>query len=225
MKTLLTALILTFAMSGVVIADQSERPVTGRSFQFKHKDAERAAAAIRPLLSADGSVSIQSSNNTLMVTDRPEVIRNVAAALEKYDVPGQSFRVSVRLVAASRGSGTPRVPEELKEISAKLSGVLKFNAFEKLGEMTITASEGAPVSIDQLAQNYRSDFRVGEYDPASDSIRLNDFRVQRRENGAAATPLPRTSLNLKIGQTVIVGASKLPDSDKALMIVLVAERN
>lgn len=201
--------------------------LTARTFQFKFKNADRAAAVIKPLMSGEGSISIQPSSNTLVVTDRAENVRSIVAALEKFDSPAQSFKVAVKLVAASRAAA-PSVPVELKDVSAKLSGVLKFNAFEKLGELNAEAKEGEPVVADQFAPGYRAEFKIGEYDPATDTVRLNEFRLQRLQGDPKASnevvQLLKTSLNLKLGQTVILGASKLPQSDRALMIVVVAKR-
>ena len=82
--------------------------------------------------------------------------------------------------------------------------------------------------VEQLAPGFRADFRMGEYDPASDSVRVNDFRLQRvqgdAKSGADVQQLLKTSLNLKIGQMVMLGASRQPQSDRALMLVVTSKR-
>lgn len=228
LKQLMTFLCALLISTTLAFAEpDAQSGLTARTFQFKFKNAERAAAVIKPLMSGDGSLSIQPSSNTLVVTDRTENIRGIVAALEKFDTPAQAFRVEVKLVAASR-SATPAVPAELRDVSAKLSGVLRFNAFEKLGELNAEAKEGDPVVVEQFAPGYRAEFRVGEYDPATDTVRVNDFKLQRVQgdgkSSAEVTQVLKTSLNLKLGQTVILGASKLPQSNRALMLVVIAKR-
>ena len=64
---------------------------------------------------------------------------------------------------------------------------------------------------------------IGEFDPASDSIKVTDFRLSKLQ-GDQVTSLLKTTLNLRLGQTYIVGATKTPQSQRALMIVLIARR-
>lgn len=193
------------------------------SFRLQHKATERAASVIEPLMSADGTVSIQPSTRTLVVTDRPENIKAIRAALDRYDAPPQPFVLTLKLVSASRSSAPSPVAPDLREVAAKLGGVLRFNNFEKLGELRVSAREGSPIIGQTLAPDYRADFVLGEWDPASDTIRVESFDLRRGSNGQL-DPVLKTTLNLKVGQTVVLGASRDPNSQKALMLVAVATR-
>src|SRR5437762_846987 len=74
MKRVLMMFLVLLFTTGVVRAEPTEgaKSVSVRTFQFKFKDADRAAAMIKPLLSIDGSMSIQPSANSLVVTDHPD---------------------------------------------------------------------------------------------------------------------------------------------------------
>lgn len=204
--------------------DGGARALNVRAFSFKFKDADKAAAAIKPLMSAEGSISIQPGSNSLVVTDHSENLKQIAAALAQFDAPARSFKLVVRLVSAARLESGARVPDQLKDIAPKLA-MLRFNSLEDLGTVDVEGKEGEPGVID-LASGYRADFRFGEYDAASDSIKVNDFHLSRLSGAQKdqLTSLLKTSLNLKVGQTVILGASKVPQSQHALMIVLLAKR-
>jgi hypothetical protein len=191
------------------------------TFSFKYKDAAKAAEMIKPLMSSEGSVSIQGSSNALVVTDRAENLKAITKALTDFDVPPQPFRVIVRLVGAGRAQGEARVPEEDKDIAPKL-GMLGFNSLEDLGSADVTGREGDP-GIVTLPSGYRADFKFGDYDPASDSLKVSDFHLSKQQ-GDQLTQLLKTTLNLRIGQTYIVGATKNAQSQRALMIVLVARK-
>ena len=220
--------ILIFAMvlsSGAALADvETARPLTVRSFQVKYKDASKAAAAIKPLISSDGSVSIQPSTNSLVVTDRPENVREVAAMLARFDTAAQPFKLRIRIVSAGRTDGSARVPESLRDVAPKLT-VLRFNSFDDLGDATAQGKEGDP-GIVELSSGYRADFKFGELDPATDSIRVADLKLSRLEGAKKdqLTPLLKTSLNIKLGQTVILGVARDPQSQRALIIVLSVTR-
>ncbi|HXG57802.1 MAG TPA: secretin N-terminal domain-containing protein [Thermoanaerobaculia bacterium] len=211
---------------GAALADAGEaRPLSVRTFQFKHKEADRAAAIIKPLISGEGSMSIQPATNALVVTDHPDNLQQVAAVLAEFDAPPRPVTLSFRLVGASRAaSNAPPVPEELRDVASKLS-MLKFNAFENLGEANVQGREGEPGLI-ELPSGYRAEFQFGEYDPASHTIKLNNFRVSKLQGSGRDQQLVQlynATLNVKPGQTLIVGASK-PQGNRSLMIVVLARR-
>ena len=227
LKRVLLMISMLLALCGAVFAEPAAAAADGkpglavRTFTFKFKQADKAAAAIKPLLSTDGSMSIQPSTNSLVVTDRGDNMKAVAKMIGDFDKEPQSFRLYVRIVGASRVEGTPKIADDLKDVARKLA-ILPYNAFESVGEATILGKEGDPGLID-MQSGYRADFKFGEYDPASDSLKLGDFSLARLE-GDKLTPMMKTSLNLKLGQTVIIGVTKDAQSQRALMIVVTAKR-
>jgi hypothetical protein len=224
MKRSLVLCSVLLMMTGVAFADDAAagaKSLSVRTFSFKYKDADKAAAMIKPLMSSEGSVSMQASTNALVVTDRPENLKAINKALTEFDQPPQAFRIIVRLIGASHVEGGPRVKDETKDIAPKL-GMLGFNSLEDLGSADVAGREGDP-GIVNLASGYRADFKFGEYDPASDSVQISDFKLSKQQSDQL-TPLLKTTLNLRIGQMYIVGATKTPKSPRALMIVLVARK-
>jgi hypothetical protein len=223
-KTGLIAAIL-FLICGIASAEPKagDKPLSVRTFTFQYKQADKAAAIIKTLVSGEGSMSIQPSSNALQVTDRAENLREIAKALAQFDAPAKDFRLYVRLVSAGRVADPPKVKDELADVARKLS-MLRYNTFDSVGEANVEAKEGSPGSIDMTG--YRAEFKLGEYDPTTDSIKVHDFQLSKFQGAQKdqLTSLLKTTLNLGIGQTYIVGASKAPESQHALMIVLVARR-
>ena len=202
-------------------APDAAKALTVRTFTFKYKDADKAASVIKPLLSTDGTMSIQPGTKSVVVTDRAENLKAVARAISDFDVAPQTFRLSVRIVSAGRVTGeAPKVPDDLKDVAPKLS-MMRYNALESAGQAEFEGKEGDP-GIVEMATGYRADFKLGEYDPASDSIKVG-FHLSRLQKDQLASLLT-TTLNLRLGQTFIVGATRTPGSQRALMIVLVAHR-
>jgi hypothetical protein len=213
-----------FAEPAAAAAADAKPALAVRTFTFKFKQADKAAAAIKPLLSKEGSMSIQPSTNSLVVTDRAENLKSVAKLIGDFDKAPQSFRLYLRIVGAARVEGTPKIADDLKDVARKLA-ILPYNSYESVGEATIQGKEGDPGLID-MQTGYRADFKFGEYDPASDSIAVNDLQISKLTGAQKdqLTSLLKTSLNLTIGQSYILGASRAPQSQRALMIVLVARR-
>ena len=225
MKRVMVFLLVLALGAGAAFADDAaEKSLSVRTFQFKHKQAEKAAALIKSLMSSEGSIAIQAGTNALIVTDQAENMKKISAALKDYDAPPQAFRLSLRLIAAGRGEGTARVPADLRHVAPNLT-MLGFTSFEKLGEADVTGREGDPGILD-MSNGYRAEFKFGEYDLASDSIKVSDLKILRLDGPQKdqMTQVLKTSLNLKVGQTFILGASKVPQSQRALMIVVAAER-
>src|ERR1051325_9481562 len=220
----LTTIVLTllFLVSASAFGDdaaEAGKSLTVRTFQFKFKKAENAAAVIKPLMSEDGTISIRA--NSLVVTDLPQNLKKIAAALDEFDAEAQPFRLSVRIVSAARAAASEaRVPAELKDVASKLA-LLRYNALDNVGSAEVLGKEGETGQVDLTG--YRADFKFGEYDPASDSINVSDFRLSRLE-GDVLSPMMKTTLNLKLGQTVIISAQKGAQSNRALMIVFTAKR-
>jgi hypothetical protein len=221
-KRVLLALLMLCSVWVSVSADtlpaeagaRADQALTVKTFQFKHKDADRAAAVIKPLMSSDGSLSIQPSTN------RAENLKSIAAALDKFDTPPQAFKLSVRLVSASRATAPVRTPEALKDVSTKLT-ILPFNNFEVLGSAVLEGKEGEPGLL-ELETGYRADFKWGDYDAASDSVQIGDLKLSRLQ-GDQLTQLLKTTMNLKVGQTVVFGAGK-PQGARALLLILAVKR-
>ena len=220
MKRLTICFVALFLLASPAFADAAPaegKSLTVRAFQFKHKSAERAAAAIKSLRGAEGSVSI--TNEALVVTDTPENLKKIAAKLAEFDVPPQPFRLNIRLVSAARAP-QGRVADEVKDIAPKLA-LLRFNVLDNVGSAEVVGQEGQPGLVD--LDGYRADFKFGEYDASSDSIQLGDLKVSRL-NGDQLDQLLKTTLNLKLGQTVILSATRDANSGRALMIVVSARR-
>ena len=227
LKSLLFVFLSSLLLAGSALAASPDagRALSVHTFAFKFKDAEKAAGVIKSMISTDGSMSIQPASNSLVVTDRAENLKTITKALLDFDTEAQLFRLSVRIISASRVEGNaPRVPGDLKDVAQKLA-LFRYNSFENSGEANVVGKEGDAGIVD-MATGFRADFRFGEYDPASDSIKVNDFHLSRLQGPQKdqLTSLLKTSLNLRLGQTYIVGATKAPQSQRALMIVLVAHR-
>lgn len=221
MKRLLMNLMALLLVSATALADTADvgKTLSVRTFQFRNKQADKAAGVIKPLMSADGSMSIQPAANSLIVTDHPENMKRIGEALAQFDRPATPLMLSVRLVGASRGAEA-KVDPVLNDIASKLA-LLRYNVLENLGSADAGGKEGEPGQIE--LEGYRAEFKFGEYDPATDTVKVADFRLARLEDEQLTTLL-KTTLNLKIGQTVIIGATKQPQSQKALMLVVTAKR-
>lgn len=222
MKRVLILLTLCLFAAGAAVAEPAgdAKALNVKTFQFKFKDADKAAAIIKPLMSPEGSMSIQPTANALVVTDRADKMKAITDALASFDTPPHAVKLSLRLVGAGRSETPTKVPIEMREIGTKLA-VLRYNAIEDLGNANVEGHEGQPTTID-LQNGYRVDFKFGEYDPSSDSIKLDDFRLSKVDK-EQLTQVYQATFNLKVGQTLMFGATKTA-GQRAIFLVFNARR-
>jgi len=220
MKRILILMMALF-LATAAFADAADvgKTLTAKTFVFKYKQADKAANVIKSMLSAEGSMSIQPTANSLVVTDLAANMKKITTALATFDAPAQALKLSIRLVSASRGAES-KVDPAVTDVASKLA-LFRYNVLESVGAAQADGREGQPGVV--TINGYRADFRFGEYDPASDSVQVVDFKLFRAE-GDQLAPMLKTTLNLKLGQTVIIGAAKQPQSQRALMIVVTAQR-
>ncbi len=220
---LLALLVAVSAAQAEPPAPDTAKALSVRTFTFKYREADKAAGVIKPLLSADGTISIQPGTKSIVVTDRADNLKAVAKAIDDFDRPPQSFRLTVRLVSAARVSAdTAKVGEDLRDVAPKLA-MLRYNSLENAGRADFQGKEGDP-GILEMPTGYRAEFKLGEYDPASDSIKVSELHLSRLQKDQLEPLLKPISLNLRLGQTYMVAATRTPESQRALMIVLVAHR-
>ena len=223
MKRFLFGVMALLLVSASALAEAADvgKALRVQTFQFKYKQADKAAAAIKPLLSSEGSMSIQPSANSLIVTDLPANLKKIEAAIADFDAPARQFRLAVRLVSAGRApDGEKRMDPSLNDVAPNFD-LMRYNVLDRVGTTEMTGKEGDPGLLE--LGTYRADFRFGEWDPASDSLKVSDFRMLRHE-GETLAPLMKTTLNLKLGQTVIIGVTRDVKSQRALFIILTATR-
>src|SRR4051812_14438967 len=165
MMFLVALLVAASAMQAAPPAPDAAKALTVRTFTFKYKDAEKATGVIKALLSPEGTISIQPGTKSLVVTDSADNLKAVAKAVADFDVPPQTFHLSVRLVSAGRvAAEAAKISDELKDVAPKLA-MLRYNALESAGQAEFEGKEGDP-GIVEMPTGYRADFKLGEYDPA-----------------------------------------------------------
>lgn len=223
MKRVFFLILIALLATGAAVAEPAAaagKALPSKTFQMKFKAVESAAALIKPLLSSEGSVSTESANGTLSVSDKPANLAAIAAALQEFDVAPRSLKLSIRLVLAGRGGAGARMPEEARDLSTELS-MLGFTSAEPLGQADIEGHEGESAAV-EMANGYRAAFKFGDYDPTSKTVSVSDLHVSKLTTDHATKDLYRTTLNLKVGQTYLFATTR--KGEKALVIVMAVRK-
>ncbi len=202
-----------------------------RVFRLEHASVSDASAAIQPMLSEAGSLTLQPKLSRIVVQDQPEIIDRVTELIKNLDhVPGL-FTVQVELLEGTepRPYGT-RDEIDAEERLRKMFGVA---AFRRLGNSMIEGQLGHRAQAD-LGPDFRVSFLPqspessenspwGKVEP-SDRISLRPLVLERMETSSdgelTARELLRTNVLLSQKQTVYIGAGNSEDSDHVLVLVV-----
>jgi len=80
--------------SGAAAADE---PVSARAFAVKFKSLADAAEIVSPVLSPDGTMTLQPRLKTLTIQDRPAVLDRVGKLLDSFDTPPRTVDITLSL--------------------------------------------------------------------------------------------------------------------------------
>jgi len=202
-----------------------------RVFRLEHASVSEASAAIQPMLSEVGSLTLQPRLSRIVVQDQPEIIDRVTELIKNLDhVPGL-YSVQVELL-----EGTDPKPygtqDEIKA-NSRLQKMFNVAAFHRLGISMIEGRLGNRAQAD-LGPDFRVSFlpqtlEQSENTPwgfrePSDRISLRPLVLERMETSSdgelTARELLRTNVLLSEKQTVYIGAGNSEDSDHVLVLVV-----
>jgi len=167
----------------------------------------------------------------------PAVQEKIARALAKADgnPRDQSFQLLL-LAAGSKARGGPEIPANVQKALADLKGFLPFKGYELLDSTWMRATQDRVTEARLIGRDGASYaatllFRA----PSSGDLFIDGFRLKAEpftptSPGGAKEPrntrpgrdLIQTTFGIKTGETVVVGTSRVEDSDEALVVLLTA---
>ncbi len=199
-----------------------------RVFQLHFRPAREAALLVEPLLSTEGSVLLQPKLNAITVRDSAAVLERVAAAVAAWDVAPPSYTIRLRVLLASTTPPTPGPAAPLiSGVGSELQQLFRFTSYSELDTLVVTAADGSTVEA-AVADRYHVRFTVRALPQDAERLQLAQLEFTRRvaaDGGAERLqPLLRTALTLRAGQTFVLGAARSEEANRALVLVLLAER-
>jgi len=217
--------------AGVPTQDQNAETKNLRKEIVKLKYVR--AEDIRPLLYTyiGRGGQIQSNTNmpaVLMVSDTPENVEKILAAIRELDVKPPDVLFTVQLILGSETD--PQTDAELQSdpVIKELRKLLRFKGYTLLDSTILRTvnRENAGVTFGPKAEfelELRPEVAGDAKAPAiKTGVRLRQ-NVWRDEGGKAyrqVTSVIESSLNIKSGERTVVGVSKLDGGDKGLILII-----
>ena len=165
---------------------------------------------------------------TLIVRGPQGVHAAFARKLAEKDVGPSSHRFQILLVAASKASKKIDValPAHARKALEDVKDFLPFSQFDLVSSAFIEASRVGVAQMAGLSEQRSYDIRLDfSQEQRVDRIVLNVSGLEVLERGAPPRrSLINATLALEIGETAVVGTSKLNGGDTALMVLITAVR-
>ena len=212
-------------------APPSEGPVSARAYEVKFKSLADAAELVSPLLTPQGSVTLQPRLKTLTVQDRVSILDRVASLLASFDVAPRNVEIAMSLFLgtdrreqeAGRVIPPSSMTRDVRGIAEALGDFTKWNAYEPLGGRAVTGAEGGRVTVN-LSDEYRVAYDI---DTVRDqSVKLTNFVLQRVVRGPdgkeKVQDVYSAAVVLPVGRMLMLGAAQNPESKRALFLTLQA---
>ncbi len=182
------------------------------------------------------------SQNWFSYTTRPAMHDKIAAALARADVqpPSLDLRI-VLLVAGPEEAPAPKLPDAEARALADVQKILPYKGYKLLQAGLVRTRDRANLRMGQNP-SYEAQVELDwPQDPAAGSVQVRRFGLvrhsERRVRQEAAQPggtpgaewerineeVLATRFTLEIGETVVVGTSRLDGDDRALIVLLTAK--
>ncbi len=220
--------------AGFLPAAAGEGDLSARSFEVVYRSPADALDLVTPLLSKEGSVSLQPRLKRLIVQDRPAVLERVAAVLADFDQPPANVEVTVSLFLGSdrrdeevgRHAVSGAIAREVRGITETLGDFTRWTAYDPIGGRSVTCAEGSRVTVN-LSDDYRVVFDVDTVDERLEKVKFGNFTLQRIVRTADGTERYENQYTqgiiLPLGRLLVVGAARDTGSKKALFLSLQAK--
>ncbi len=202
-----------------------------RVFTLQFLSVADATNAVEPLLSEQGSLTLQPSRSRITVQDSPEVINRVVEVIGRLDRLPDRYRVRIELLQG--GAEKPFGAANEVEATDRLRKMFKFPSYQSLGSAILEgelgsdtqASLGTGYQISFVAQipPHSQDTPWGAPDPG-DRIQLRGLTLERLRPGADGAQLSqeylRTNVLLSPNQKVYIGAGNSEDPESGLVLIV-----
>jgi hypothetical protein len=169
-----------------------------------------------------GKLMVQiNGKGSIQITDTQEKTMRAKALISFHDVPLRQIWIQILLIQAD-GTGGQSVPDdpEFKAVHNKLKSLFKFRSYRVIGQVEINGQEGSPFSVRQdSGKPGKASFAVnaGSLEYSESSIRINRLSISVQK--PIRTEIS-TTVNVPIGDTIVLGASKGDLQDVALISVV-----
>jgi hypothetical protein len=222
--------------AGASAQDQNAETKTLRKeiVKLKYVRAQDIQNLLYAYVSRDGHIQFNPNMPTVLaVSDTPENVEKILAAIREIDVKPADVLYTVQLVLGSEADAATDAELQSDPIVKELRKLLRFKGYTLL-DVTLVRTinrENAEVKFGPKAE-FELALRPDVAGDAKTPVIKTEVRLRQIIRAATAesatmkaaqpvvTTLIESSLNIKSGDRTVVGVSKLDGGDKGLILII-----
>ena len=192
-----------------------------RTFEVQHIAASEAAGLVDPYVYGDrpgapGMISVIEGAITVRETE--DNLEQISRVLAQFDEPRPEVRLHFQLVEADGFTGADPA---IATVEAELRKIFQFRGYRLAGETAVAVTDGA-----RLSQHLRA--ADGTYTITAEADRATGQGVRLHEvtlwsPAPRSEPILMTTVNVRPGQTLVLGSSPKDGSSATLLLTVRAE--
>lgn len=210
----------------VALTSCGRRPeLDTRTFALTHLDPFEAQSLIAPYVYGDraeapGAISVASA--AITVRETPDNLQKIERVLAQYDVGRPAIQLHFQLIQAD---GPMPTDPGIAEVEAELRKIFQFEGYRLAGEAVVYALDGSDISQTLSgakmpaggAQEYGIEASVRR--GPQGGLRLQSVELHSREGMKL-----RTTVNIRPGQTLVLGSSSMEGAAGTFLLTVRAEQ-
>ncbi len=197
--------------------------------RLKYVRAQDIQNFLYAYVSRDGHIQVNSNMPAVLsVSDTPENIEKILAAIRELDVKPADVLFTVQLVLGSETDVQTDAELQNDPIIKELRKLLRYKGYTLLDSTLVRVinRENASVVLGPKAE-FEFALRPDVAGDAKAPVIKTEVRLRQIAWPGSEKPVPRplieSSLNIKSGDRTIVGVSKLDGGDKGLILIISAK--
>ncbi len=237
-KKLMALLMLAFTLAFVLPAfaedgtpgqEAETKNLRKEIVKLKYVRAGDIQNVLFTFISRDGRIQFNSNMPTVLaVSDTPENVEKILAAIRELDVKPADVLFTVQLVLGSEAD--PQTDADLQNdpVVKELRKLLRYKGYTLLDGtlVRVVNRENASVVLGPKAE-FQFELRPEVAGDAKAPVIKTEVRLRKMSFPGSEKPVASTliesSLNIKSGERTVVGVSKLDGGDKGLILIISAK--
>jgi hypothetical protein len=201
--------------------------------KLKYVRAEQIVTLLRPYFSNYGTVQFQNSlPSVLSLSDTPENVEKILAAIRELDVKAPDVQYTIQLVLGSETDAATDTELQGDPIVKELRKLLRFKGYTLLDTTLMRTVNGRDALVKfgpkaefelYLRPDVAGDAKAAAIETR---VRLRQTQAKQTEPNVSKieiATLIESTLNVKSGERTVVGVSKLDGGGKGLILIISAK--
>lgn len=190
-----------------------------RTFPIEHLGYDEVLALVSPYVyenRPDAGGTFSASGRAVTVRETPDNLDRIAEVLADHDVDRPEIRLLFQLIEAD---GFTDADPRIADVVTELRSVFQFRGYRLAGESMVTVTDHSEVEQQLRAADGVYLVTAGAERANASSIRLVDVTLWQ----GPGTPVLKTTVNVRPGQTLVLGSSPRSGSSATLLLTVRAE--